>query len=44
MTPSSDPKADELRNANLSAPANDQEGYYDQEGYDDQIDEETQYE
>ena len=44
MTPSSDPKADELRNANLSAPANDQEGYYDQEGYDDQTDEETQYE
>lgn len=44
MTPSSDPKADELRNANLSAPANDQEGYYDREGYDDQTDEETQYE
>ena len=36
MTPSSDPKADELRNANLSAPANDQEGY------DDQTEEETQ--
>ena len=36
MTPSSDPKADELRNANLSAPATDQEGY------DDQTEEETQ--
>ena len=36
MTPSSDPKADELRNANLSAPTTDQEGY------DDQTEEETQ--
>ena len=39
MTPSSDPKADELRNANLSAPANDQEDYGD---YGDQTEEETQ--
>ena len=38
MTPSSDPKADELRNANLSAPSNEQEGS------DDQTEEETQEE
>lgn len=42
MTPSADPKADELRNANISAPAEDSMEDYDLDQYeDDEYDEET---